>query len=392
MRAATAVGCDPTAVSHAINGTGRCPEERAKALLVWLEEDKKSTGFARTVDYSVPAQRSRAQDLIEALSTAALPRISPRGCARRKAPANPRSAVTAPLADAHCGMVQHRPAVEVDYDPVIVARYLAYLTNQICNYKRMHRAEHELIVPILGDMCHGELQHVLFSSVSLAHQQVAMLYYLSQMIAELAAEFRNVRVYWLHDNHMRNTIRSPKRIQTAKEESHGMIIAAALKLACRPLPNVEIHVQPGAFATWKTFDHWTGATHGDSDMVLRGPKKARALTVIDDAVAKLNASRRLGVEVSTFLCAHFHTGVLAPYGSTTIMVVPPIAPRNAYDYSQGYDGRSGAWLYHTTPEHALGHTFPLQIDPSVGDDAGWDTLIKPIHGLEEVDTYFGGNT
>ena len=345
-------------------------------------EEKQNKSVDRMISVASIAEENIVNKLLAKLE--GLPhRITPQGYARKyNLNVSDQGVVQLHLSDLHLGAILQKPATAEDFNFKIAGRRLAFVIANTLRYKKKDRQNQRLVLIFNGDIVEGKLSHSFFGSEDLEDQQACVIYYLSQILGLVAAEFPRVDVYCIGGNHDRNVLVNPSRSLHNKHKNFATPVFVALSLFAQNLKNLTVHISASPFAVFPIFDYWVAATHGDTDLKLRAPNKARALNIFEHSLSQLNASKRLGVDISLLHLAHYHSPLMAPFESGIVLINGSIKPHGGYEYTEGYDGKCGQWLIHSVPEHIMGHSFFIALDKNVNDMEEMDQIIKPYNGID----------
>jgi hypothetical protein len=319
---------------------------------------------------------------IEARLEAIMPGLKARryGYARRRGDSTTRinRSLQNLWTDQHMGASLPGRELPQAYGIVEERRRFAKVVSNVCEYKRDYRDRTALRVFDAGDNIEGFLAHDLRSGEPLADQFVLRVEYSIQAIQHLAAEFPHVDVHYDTGNHDRNKMRHPGRATYQKWDSFQTMIAHAVRLACRDLPNVTFHIDRRPYTTVDILGHAHFVTHGDTHLNAGNPGKTLKVDKLLSQINSINATRRYGSAFEVFAMGHVHTSVQAQIEDCDIFINGPLCPSGGYADGSGYFSSASQWIWETTEKYAVGDMRRVSVGPDTDADASLDNVIRPV--------------
>lgn len=296
--------------------------------------------------------------------------------------------VVAMLNDLHIGLKVEPKEVgglnEFNFN--IASRRVAYYINQVCNYKKHKRNEVETLHLILnGDMIHGAIHGLLGNDLELmVHQFNGAVHILAYAIANLATEFKSVKVYGLGGNHEDHVHRREhgKRVLSQTFDNIESQIFYAVSAAHTKTPNVEFITTKDVFLDIDLPKGRAVATHGH--LMFSGPLGNPGTNLnskgLGIAIAEFNASQRRmsKEEAKLILLGHTHTHFhITTRDNVEVYNAPSLSGIDSYAYSIGITSNLvGQVLFESTEEYMMGDNRLVRVD-NADKDASMDKIIPP---------------
>jgi len=294
------------------------------------------------------------------------------------------------LSDLHLQSMIKKAETGNEYGAEQEARRLAFIAQQVANYKLDHRDHTNLNVLLLGDIIQNQL-HDPRDGTPIAWQMQAAVYLLTQVVGYWASAFKQVTVYCATGNHGRNTSRHKTRASTEKWDSLETEIYYSLKcLFNNTAPNVKVVMPQTPWVDFATLGHHVYATHGDTVFSPGNPGKTVDVQRLEVQVNKANASRvsrrRRQAPYEVFVAGHVHRGLEVYLDSgTTVFINAPLCPPDGFANSIGiYNTQCGQWLWETTNEYAIGDHRLIRVGEEQDKDRKLDKIIKPFMSFGQV--------
>jgi hypothetical protein len=252
------------------------------------------------------------------------PRII-RDCALRLSKGKPQSAVLL-LSDTHVGL-EVRPTQTLGFGNYNFETFLArlkFLESAVLSILRDHTTTEvpELVIPILGDMLDGNLNHsaeagqvnTLFSQFYGAGHAIA------QFLRNVAAHVPKVRCYTVVGNHTRWG--TQKKMPTTNRYSNlDSFLYAYLSALTENVKNIEWNLSTQPFSIFEIQGFRFHASHGDH---LRGGDKA--LGIPNHSVGRqISTTTQLfnkhGIAAPHYyLTGHLHRGITLPHAAGEFII------------------------------------------------------------------------
>lgn len=290
------------------------------------------------------------------------------------------------LSDLHFHSLLNAAEVVSQYGPEEEARRLGSVVLQASEMKPQYREVTDLNVHLLGDIIQNQLYDAR-DGAPLAQQCSASIYLLLQAVLYWSTQFNHVHVRCTPGNHGRFTSRHRDRAVNQKWDAIETVIYSAIKtaVAVSGAKNVSIEIPLTPFYTWKSFDSWGWATHGDTVLNPGNPAKLLDVTGIRRQMNSINAGLGLKKQEAykLFICGHVHFGsVLWPPGQGNFVSNGALIPCDAYGLSIGETNtRTGQMLWESVEGHILGDIRFLEVDESTDKDRALNKIIKPFLGF-----------
>lgn len=301
----------------------------------------------------------------------------------RRSPKRKQRQINLILSDLHFHSLLNAKECVSAYGPREEARRLASVLVQTADYKPQYRAETDLNVHLLGDVIQNQLYDQR-DGAPLAQQCAAAIHLLTQAFLYLGTEFGRVRVRCNPGNHGRFKSRHLDRAVNQKWDAIETVIYFAVKAALKAAGavNVSVEIPQTPFYTWKAFDRYGFATHGDTVFNPGNPAKMLNVSEIRKQINSINAG--LGLKsreiYSLFICGHVHFGAaLWPPGQASFISNGALIPTDQYGLSIGETNtRTGQVLWESVAGHILGDLRFLEVNEATDRDRALDRVIKPF--------------
>jgi hypothetical protein len=283
------------------------------------------------------------------------------------------------LSDLHFHAMLDAREVPYAYGAHEEARRFGSIVLQTADMKTQYRNETGLIIHLLGDIIQGQL-HDMRDGAPLAEQVAAAMYYLIQGVAFLATQYPTVTVNCTPGNHGRNTARHHDRATNQKWDAIETHIYYGLKMGVRTIPNVTVNIPYTPFYTWKAFNRYGFATHGDTVINPGNPGKLLDMSGIRRQVAEINGKLKAEERYSMFIVGHVHFGSASylPSGAA-FMSNGCLIPTDSYGLSIGLTEVScGQWGFESVEDHILGDHRYFRVDEHTDKDASFEKIIRPF--------------
>lgn len=198
------------------------------------------------------------------------------------------------------------------------ARRLAFYMREIGNYKKDHREETELILPLNGDLGAGII-HDQESTPLITTQFSAIVHLLLQGITYAAGKYNKVRVVGTSGNHLRLMHKGNKGRQTAQKwDNYSTMIYIALKHALKSYPNVTVEIPITPYALIEVLGHKYLITHGDTFLSVGNVGKNVSTDIIKNKVNDLMSG--LG-PIDCVVVGHVHVPLYTTLNNGTELVI-----------------------------------------------------------------------
>lgn len=300
-----------------------------------------------------------------------------------KSKGKPSRVLNLVFSDVHIGADLSKEETGVaDYGTIEESRRVAAIVREAINYKPQYRANTELEVLLLGDLCQGQL-HDPRDGAPLAEQLCRVIHVFVQAIQQLAANFPKVRVRCATGNHARNTARHHNRAVNQKWDSHETVIYFALKAALQNQKNVEFFIPKTPYGTYEVFGEKILYTHGDTFLNPGYPGKSINIKGLESQINTINSSLADTNEIKVVLCGHVHTAsqTYLSNGCTMITNGALISP-DQFAVSIGIlETQTGQMLFESSPGFAVGDVRYIRAGRKDDKDKSLDAIIKPWKSL-----------
>jgi len=289
--------------------------------------------------------------------------------------------LNAVFSDHHIGSDIIKPETRLEYGPVEEARALAYLTENIVNYKQQYRDETVLNLLMLGDMIENELHNR--TSADLLHMQTCRAIWLyPQVLKHLAANFKKIRVYFAVGNHGRDISVHQKRATSMKYNALETTIYYAIRQAVSDYPNIEFYQPLTPWVEFNLFHNKGYATHGDTHLNPGNPGKKIDIANLENQINKINASMKDADEYKVFVTGHIHQAVVTPLPNKAFLILNgALTPPNSFAQSLNImEAPQVQVMWEAVPDHPVGDFRMIDVSNSATDKT-LDKVIKPFTGL-----------
>jgi hypothetical protein len=285
------------------------------------------------------------------------------------------------LSDLHYGASLDRREVPLAYGHVEEARRTAAVALWIANHRDLKtRQSMELHLDMLGDIIQGQL-HDPRDGMPQAEQVAAAILLLTQFVTYVSgAGYQKVHCHCTPGNHGRNTARHKERATNQKWDAIETQIYFAVKMATQHLPNVTFDIPYTPWVTYKVFDHWIFATHGDTVLTPGYPGQTINVGNVKKQVNEINTHRLPHERFKAFIVGHVHVSskVKLP-NDTYFMSNGCLIPTDAYAQSIGIvDTPTCQTMFESTPTHVVGYHCDIDVDESTDKDKSLDKIIQPF--------------
>ena len=290
-----------------------------------------------------------------------------------KPPAKPkrkkdiRRAVLACLSDTHFGTIIDPKEVGGlnSYNWQVAARRLAFLAQEIIDYKPQYRDNTELVLQINGDIIGGVIHEQEWAVELLAVQFYGALELLSQYVSLLANHFSRIQVVCTPGNHGRAMHkRSTQRAMALKWDSYETMLFMALKTALEHLHNVSILIPKAPYAIYEVLGHTIFQTHGDTVINVGNVGSNIPITRIRTQIHQLNAERPAPKKIRVVCVGHVHVPTVQALDDICSLVingclsgVDPYA--NAIGVSSNFPAQV---IFEATPKHPVGDIRIIKVE------------------------------
>lgn len=283
------------------------------------------------------------------------------------------------LSDLHFGANLDGREVPFAYGATEEARRLAAVVAQTAEYKRQHRDETVLNVHLAGDIIQGTL-HDARDGVPLAQQSATAIYLLTQALAYLASQYRQVNVRATPGNHGRFTSRHKERAVHQKWDALETVIYFAVKNALAGVKNLSFEMGYRPFYTYDSYGQAGMVTHGDTVIKPGFPGSNIAVSDLRKQVNEYNASQ---VPIGLVAVGHVHTASVIHLPNRCVLVTNgALVPPDSHGVSIGiHESTCGQQLWEAVPGYILGDHRFLVVDEYTDRDKGLEKIIKPFQAF-----------
>jgi hypothetical protein len=274
------------------------------------------------------------------------------------------------LSDSHTG--QHVSPDQTlglgSYGPLQFLRRLKYVEDSVLSICSEHVTTQidELVIAVLGDMIHGNLQHSNEAAhiMPIVDQVVVTAHALAQFIRNVAPHFPKVRIKSVVGNHSRWG--DQRKMPTVNRYSNfDTLVYEIARGLLRDIKNVDWHIDEQPFAFYRVYDYTILAVHGDH---LRGGDKALGIPAhaIGREIsfnAQVFPTSHLGKTPNYYLVGHLHRPMELPHANGDVL------------YNGGFPGVDNysfaSKLVPSAPSQKL-----FLIHPANGRSATWNLSIS----------------
>ena len=284
------------------------------------------------------------------------------------------------LSDLHIGSdIDGESTGQLDFGKVEESRRLARIVKETIEYKLEHRDSTKLNVLLLGDIIQNQL-HDLRDGAPLAEQAARAINLLSQAIAQLSANFREISVYCNTGNHGRNTGRHHERAVNQKWDSIETIIYYAIKQSLKNLKNVKVIIPKTPYVTYEVFGKKVFATHGDTVLKPGYPGSSIKTGSLENQINRLNASLKDHEEYHVLIVGHVHVASVTHLSNGAVMLTNgALVPVDEYAVSIGMtECTNGQYLFESVKDYPVGDCRLIKVDVKDDNNPKLDEIIKPF--------------
>jgi predicted phosphodiesterase len=269
-----------------------------------------------------------------------------------------------------------------EFNWTIAARRMAFLADQLVNYKPEYRANTDLIIALNGDIIGGVIHNQEFFVDLLTVQQVGTISILTQFISYLAQHFKSVTVSCTAGNHGRMTHKSSKdRATTHKYDSHEHVIYHSLNTIFKDRKNVKFNIPMTPFAIIEVQGHKIFQTHGDTIINVGNPGKSISMKNINDQINKLNNSSvgGDGVRFAAVMVGHVHVSTVQYMENGCHLIINGcLSGLDPFANSLSiFESNPAQWIFESTEEHPVGD-LRLVVLKTADKDSRLDKIIVPF--------------
>lgn len=296
--------------------------------------------------------------------------------------------VVAMLNDLHIGL--NVDPAEVgnlnEFNFRIASRRVAYYINQVCNYKRHRRDATETLHLLLnGDIIMGNIHGLAGNDLDMmTHQFNGAVHILSYAIANLAKEFKNVKVYNQVGNHgeLLHRREGGHRVNSQIYDSVEGQIFFALSAAHSQTKNAEFVTSKDLYLDVNLPSGRAIMTHGHLmfSKQLGNPGTSLNSKGLGTAIADFNASQRRikKEEAKLVLMGHTHSHFhITTKDNVEVYNAPSLSGIDSYAYGIGITSNLvGQVLFESTKDYMMGDTRLVKVDQA-DKDASMDKIIPP---------------
>jgi hypothetical protein len=269
------------------------------------------------------------------------------------------------LSDLHFGAHLQKSECPVEYNTVQESRRLGRVATQVADYKRQYRQYSKLVINILGDVIQGNI-HDPRQGDLLTYQFDSAVYYLTQFIMFVSAQYPEVEIYCTPGNHGRNPHRHPEPAVNQKFDSFETMIYLSVKAAIQAagIANCKFIIPKTPYFTVQLFENKLFGTHGES--VFRSGSVGNNINVknLAQQVCKWNTSRSIGGPFAIFACGHIHVASITTLPDQVTMITNgALIPPDPYSISIGSpDNTCGQYMWESVEGHAVGDQRLIIVD------------------------------
>lgn len=270
------------------------------------------------------------------------------------------------------------------YSPAQFLRRLKYVEDSVLSICSEHVTTHidELVVGVLGDMIHGNLQHANEAAhlLPIVDQVVVTSHALAQFLRNVAPKFPKVRVKSVVGNHSRWG--DQKKMPTVNRySSFDTLVYEMARAMLRDIPNIDWSIDEQPFVYYRVYDYAFLAVHGDH---LRGGDKA--LGIPSHAIgreisfnAQVFPGSRLEKTPNYYVAGHLHRPMELPHANGDILYNGGFPGVDNYSFnSKLVPSAPSQKLFLVHPKNGRSATWNLSI--SRGDDRYADVIPYDVPG------------
>lgn len=270
-----------------------------------------------------------------------------------------------------------------EFNWTIAARRMAFLADQLVNYKPEYRGNTDLVIALNGDIIGGVIHNQEFFVDLLTVQHVGTLSILTQFISYLANHFKSVTVSCTAGNHGRMTHKSSKdRATTHKYDSHEHIIYHSLAAIFKNHDNIKFNIPMTPFAIINVQGHKIFQTHGDTIINVGNPGKSLNMKSINDQINKLNNSSvgGEGARFAAVMVGHVHVSTVQYMENGCHLIINGcLSGLDPFANSLSiFESHPAQWIFESTEEHPVGD-LRLVVLKGADKDSKLDNIIVPFN-------------
>lgn len=287
------------------------------------------------------------------------------------------------LSDLHIGSdISKEQTGQLDFGKLEESRRLARVIKEVMDYKLEHRDDTRLNVLILGDIIQNQL-HDQRDGAPLAEQAVRAINLLNQALAQLSANFRDIRVFCNTGNHGRNTGRHHDRAVNQKWDSIETVIYYATKESCKALKNITFIIPKTPYVVYEVFNKKIFATHGDTVLNPGYPGKGIRTGFVENQINKINSSLKDSDEYSVFVLGHVHVASITHLSNrAALMTNGALVPPDEFAVSIGLlECSTGQYLFESVKDFPIGDCRFIRVTEEDDKNPELDKIIKPWSSL-----------
>lgn len=289
--------------------------------------------------------------------------------------------VTIVLSDHHIGSDLLAEETGKRFGPVEEARALAYIAEQVINYKALKRDEAVLHVLMLGDIIENQLHGP--TSAELVHLQACRAIWLYPQIFSLFSQaFKKVNVFFAVGNHGRDKFIHPDRATSLKFNALETTIYYAIRRAMAKHKNVNF-VQPMTpWVEFPLFNHKGYATHGDTHINVGNPGRSINIAKVESQINRINASLKDTEEYKVFVMGHVHQPLVTQLTNGSYLILNgALVPPNSYAQSINItEAPQVQVLWEATRDYPVGDVRLIDVRGSENLKE-LDKIVQPFKGL-----------
>lgn len=289
--------------------------------------------------------------------------------------------ITVVLSDHHIGSDIQKMETGHQFGAIEEARALAYLSEQIINYKIRHRDETILNILFLGDIIENELHGR--TTADLVHLQACRAIWLyPQMLRQLAGNFKHINVYFAVGNHGRDKSFHTERATALKFNALETTIYFAIRQAMSSYKNITFFQPTTPWVVFNLFEFKGYATHGDTHLDVGNPGEKINVAYIEQQINKINASLKDTEEYKVFVAGHVHQPIITQLTNGSYLILNgALVPPNSYAQSLNImEAPQVQVLWEATPQHPVGDFRMINVAESA-TMSKLDKIIIPFKGL-----------
>lgn len=290
------------------------------------------------------------------------------------------------LSDLHFGAdVRSDETGGISYGTVEESRRLASIVQETINYKPQYRNETELHVMLLGDIIQGSIGHDPRDGAPLAEQCCRAIHLLSQGIAQLCENFKQVTVHCSTGNHGRRADRHHGRAIHQKFDSHETVIYYGVKTALSKYKNLKVIIPKTPYGSYEVFGQKILYSHGDTILNPGNVFSSINTGKLENMLNKINASLHDKEEYKVAVVGHVHIASQTYLSNNSVMITNgALVPSDAFAISlNSLESHTGQMLFESVPGFAVGDTRFIRVTSETDADSKLDLIINPWKGLND---------